>query len=165
MTGFGEASRMRLRGPFGALAGAALCLAACAGPSPDEMPHPLASPASPVIQEQLPRFTQTGLASWYGTTAKAKRTANGEKFSRTDFTAAHRTLPMDTMVRVTNLTNGLSVLVRINDRGPFIEGRVIDVSPVAATILGMKDAGVARVRLEVNEADQRPKIGKTASVN
>ena len=128
------------------------------------MPRPLAAPSAPVVQEPLPRFTQTGLASWYGPTRRAKRTANGETMSRNEFTAAHRTLPMDTMVRVTNLDNGLSTLVRINDRGPFIQGRVIDVSPVAATTLGMKDAGVARVRLEVVEDDQRPVLRKTANV-
>jgi rare lipoprotein A (peptidoglycan hydrolase) len=165
MTGSGQISRMRRSLSLGSLAAAALCLAACAGPFPDEaMPRPLAAPSAPVVQEPLPRFTQMGLASWYGPTRKAKRTANGETMSRNEFTAAHRTLPMDTMVRVTNLDNGLSTLVRINDRGPFIQGRVIDLSPVAATTLGMKDAGVARVRLEVNEDDQRAALRKTASV-
>ena len=82
------------------------------------------------------------------------RTANGEKLGADKLTAAHRTLPMDTMVRVTNLNNGVSIEVRINDRGPFIAGRIIDLSHDAALRLGMKDDGVAPVRLEVFDADQ-----------
>lgn len=127
------------------------------------MPTPAAYPTSPVVQERLPSFAESGLASWYRATRKMKRTANGEHLSKTDLTAAHRTLPMDTMVRVTNLDNGSTVLVRINDRGPFVAGRVIDVSPGAASVLGMKDAGVAHVRLEVREADQPVKAARTAA--
>jgi rare lipoprotein A len=116
---------------------------------------PLASPLLPVEKERLPRFAQTGLASWYmRRTAKLTRTANGEQLGANKLTAAHRSLPMDTIVRVTNLKNGLSVEVRINDRGPFVGGRVIDLSHDAATLIGMKDTGVVPVRLEVFDADQ-----------
>ena len=154
-------SPMRLRSSLGALAIAAACLSACASPSlspsPEAMPRPIAVPVPPVVQEKLP-YTETGLASWYKGTRKHDRTASGEKMVNNDLTAAHRTLPINTMVRVTNLNNGMSVLVRVNDRGPFIAGRVIDLSPGAAAWLGMKVDGVAPVRLEVKDEDQRPKL-------
>ena len=158
------APRTRLGSPLAALAVAAACLAACTSPSlppaPDIGPRPSAVPVPPVVEEKLPPayYTEEGLASWYTPTKKHATTANGEKMAKNAFTAAHRSLPMDTVVRVTNLSNGLSVLVRINDRGPFIPGRVIDLSPGAATSLGMKTAGVAPVRLEVDDADQPPKL-------
>ena len=160
-----EAPRTLLRSPLAALAVAAACLAACTSPSlpslpPDIGPRPSAVPVPPVVEENLPpgNYVEEGLASWYKPTRKHDRTANGEKMAKNAFTAAHRTLPMDTVVRVTNLSNGLSVLVRVNDRGPFIPGRVIDLSPGAATSLGMKAAGVAPVRIEVDKADQPPKL-------
>ncbi len=149
-----------------ALALTALTLAACAAPSPDvSMTPPLASPSTPVERVGLPRFAQTGLASWYERTRKMVRTANGEKLGADKMTAAHRTLPMDTIVRVTNLNNGASVQVRINDRGPFVPGRIIDLTHDAATALGMKDDGVAPVRLEVYDQDQVAKedIRRTAA--
>ena len=90
-----------------------------------------------------------GLASWYGPGFVGRKTANGELFTSAEFTAAHKTLPFNTRVRVTNLANGRSVVVRINDRGPFKPGRVIDLSRVAAQRLDMVRSGVARVRLEV----------------
>jgi len=122
-------------------------------------------PVPPVVEEQLPTsFLQEGLASWYAGTRKHKRTASGELMANNALTAAHRSLPMGTMVRVTNLNNGVSILVRINDRGPFIAGRVIDLSPGAAAWLGMKAAGVAPVRLEVDDADQRPNPARTAAM-
>lgn len=154
---------MRMRGPFAALAIAASCLSACTAPSPE--PLPLAMPFAPVDREKLPRFEQTGLASWYARTAKLTRTANGERMGADKLTAAHRSLPMDTMVRVTNLQNGLSVQVRINDRGPYVQGRVIDLSRDAAIQIGMKDNGIVPVRIEVFDTDQRAKIGKTAAAD
>jgi rare lipoprotein A len=93
-------------------------------------------------------ITQTGTASWYGSGFQSKTTASGEPFDMNDLTAAHRSLPLDSLVRVTNLQNGRSVVVRINDRGPFERGRVIDVSARAARVLGMRNRGVARVRVE-----------------
>ncbi len=155
-----DTSWIRLRSSFGALAIAAACLSACAAPSPDLGPRPAAVPVPPVVEEPLQPpmiFTQEGLASWYAGTRKHMRTASGEVMANNALTAAHRSLPMNTVVRVTNLNNGVSVLVRINDRGPFIAGRVIDLSPGAAASLGMKAAGVAPVRLVVNDEDQPPK--------
>lgn len=93
-------------------------------------------------------FAQTGRASWYGEGLKGRKTASGERFDPEDLTAAHRTLPFGTVVRVTNLRNNRSVSVRITNRGPFIRGRIIDLSPAAARELGMVKSGVARVRIE-----------------
>jgi len=89
----------------------------------------------------------TGLASWYGPGFHGNRTASGEVFNQNELTAAHRSLPFGTRVRVTNLNNGQSVTVRINDRGPFVRGRIIDLSRHAARVLGI--SGVAPVRLEI----------------
>ncbi|HOV62517.1 MAG TPA: septal ring lytic transglycosylase RlpA family protein [Spirochaetia bacterium] len=91
---------------------------------------------------------QEGYASWYGGKFHGRKTANGEIFDSNEFTAAHRTLPFGTLVKVTNLANGLSVIVRINDRGPFVEGRIIDLSRAAAAKIGMAGSGVAHVRIE-----------------
>ena len=92
---------------------------------------------------------ETGFASFYGREWANHRTANGERFDPSELTAAHRTLPFGTRVKVTNLDNGRHVVVRINDRGPYAKGRVLDLSRAAARKLGFLDAGVARVRLEV----------------
>jgi rare lipoprotein A len=91
---------------------------------------------------------ETGLASWYGPKFHGKRTASGEVFNQEKFTAAHRTLPWGSRVKVTNLANGKSVDVRINDRGPFGKGRIIDVSRAAARALGMVGRGITTVRVE-----------------
>lgn len=95
------------------------------------------------------KLHQTGLASWYGPNFAGKRTANGEIFDPGELTAAHRELPFNTLVRVTNDTNGRSVVVRINDRGPFRAGRIVDLSRAGAEAIGMIGAGVAPVQLEV----------------
>ncbi len=109
-----------------------------------------AVPTAYVIETEAPPFThQTGKASWYGPGFAGRRTANGEVFDPGQLTAAHRELPFDTLVRVHNVQNGRSVVVRINDRGPFKGGRVIDLSRAAADAIGMVGAGVADVRLEV----------------
>jgi rare lipoprotein A len=99
--------------------------------------------------------TETGVASWYGPGFDGKKTANGERFDKRELTAAHRTLQMPSMVKVTNLDNGNSVIVRVNDRGPFSKSRVIDVSERAAELLGFKNHGTARVRLDVLEEESR----------
>lgn len=88
-----------------------------------------------------------GMASYYGRELAGNRTANGERFDPGQLTAAHRTLPFGSMVRVTNVSNGDSVIVRINDRGPFHRGRVIDISHAAAREIGMHRSGTARVKL------------------
>jgi rare lipoprotein A len=89
----------------------------------------------------------TGMASYYSRELEGNRTANGEMCDPDDLTAAHRTLPFGSKVRVTNLSNGQSVVVRINDRGPFGRGRVIDISHAAAREIGMHRSGTARVKL------------------
>ncbi len=90
-----------------------------------------------------------GIASWYGPGFHGRLTANGEKYNQNAFTAAHRNLAFGTRVRVTNLNNGRSTIVRINDRGPYIAGRIIDLSAAAAKAIGMVNSGVAPVRLEI----------------
>ncbi|MFV9682641.1 septal ring lytic transglycosylase RlpA family protein [Pseudomonas sp. NY15367] len=92
--------------------------------------------------------SETGKASYYAQAHHGKRTASGERFDQNALTAAHRTLPFGTRVRVTNLNNERSVILRINDRGPFVRGRVIDVSHAAAVRLDMLRAGVVPVRVE-----------------
>ena len=94
-------------------------------------------------------LVETGIASWYGPGFDGKKTANGEVFDKRELTAAHRTLQMPSLVRVTNLDNGRSVIVRINDRGPFKRSRIIDLSEKAAELLAFKGQGTAKVKLEV----------------
>ena len=94
-------------------------------------------------------YDETGIASWYGPGFHNRRTANGELYNQNELTAAHRTLQMPSFVRVTNLDNGKSVVVRVNDRGPFARGRIIDVSSRAAELLDYKRNGTARVRVQV----------------
>jgi rare lipoprotein A len=96
---------------------------------------------------EQPDYDETGIASWYGPTFYGHRTANGEIYNAGDLTAAHRTLPMPVNVRVTNLDNGKSLVVRVNDRGPYAKGRIIDVSEAAAKLLGFYKQGTARVRV------------------
>ena len=100
-------------------------------------------------------YDQTGIASWYGPGFDGKATANGETYDQNALTAAHNTLPLPTIVRVTNLENGRAIELRINDRGPFAHGRIIDVSRRAAQLLGFETAGTARVRVEVLEEESR----------
>jgi len=90
-----------------------------------------------------------GIASWYGEDFNGHLTANGEVYDMYAFTAAHKTLPLGTTVKVTNLDNGMTTQVRINDRGPYVEGRVIDLSRTAARALNMREKGTTRVKLEV----------------
>jgi peptidoglycan lytic transglycosylase len=95
-----------------------------------------------------PFYDETGVASWYGRDFHGKSTANGERYDMEALTGAHRTLPMPTVVRVTNLENGRSIRLRVNDRGPYARGRIIDVSRRAAQLLGFQDQGTARVRVQ-----------------
>ncbi len=99
-----------------------------------------------------PDYKQVGLASWYGDEFHKKRTANGEVFDKGEYTAAHKTLPLPSIVKVTNLDNGRSILVRVNDRGPFVRGRIIDVSENAAKALGFYGHGTAHVEVELDKA-------------
>ena len=106
-------------------------------------------------------YDETGIGSWYGDEFAGKLTANGEIFDPELVTAAHKTLPMPSVVRVTNLDNGKSLVVRINDRGPFVAGRIIDLSREAARRIGYKDNGLARVRVQVL-AEQSLRLEKLA---
>lgn len=101
------------------------------------------------------KYTETGIASWYGPGFHGSKTASGEKYDQREMTAAHRTLQMPSLVRVTNLGNGKSVIVRVNDRGPFSKNRVMDVSELAARKLEMIGPGTAKVKLELLPAESR----------
>lgn len=94
-------------------------------------------------------YDETGIASWYGDDFHELRTANGETYNKNELTAAHKTLPMPSLARVTNLENGRSIVVRVNDRGPFSGARIIDVSQRAAQLLGFEKIGTAKVRVQV----------------
>ncbi len=97
----------------------------------------------------IPKPYQVGRASWYGKPFAGRSTASGETFDMYLLTAAHRTLPMGTQVKVTNLANGRSLIVRINDRGPMITGRIIDLSYAAARVLLLSQPGIGKVRLDL----------------
>jgi len=101
------------------------------------------------------RYVETGIASWYGTAFHNRRTANGEIFDMHLVTAAHRTLPLPSMVRVTNLENGRSLKVRVNDRGPFARARILDMSRRGAELLGFRNKGTAKVRVEILAGESR----------
>ncbi len=123
-------------------------IAVTTGPEPAEA----IPPAPPVPLPRPPKaepWTQTGIASYYVADPNGQKTASGEPYDRMALTAAHRTLPLQSVVRVTNLKTNRQVIVRINDRGPFVDGRVIDLSLTAAKALDMLLPGLATVKLEV----------------
>jgi rare lipoprotein A len=94
-------------------------------------------------------YDETGVGSWYGPGFHAKYTANGEVYDQNEVTAAHKTLPLPSLVRVTNLDNGRQLIVRVNDRGPFVAGRIIDLSRRSAQLLGVEKIGTAKVRVQI----------------
>jgi len=104
---------------------------------------------------------EVGTASWYGDYFQGKTTASGEPYDMNELTAAHPWLPLGTRVRVTNLRNGRAVILRVNDRGPVVDGRIIDVSYGAAQILGMSGTGIQRVRLDL-APERRTKTAQAA---
>ncbi|MFY9644721.1 MAG: septal ring lytic transglycosylase RlpA family protein [Terriglobales bacterium] len=110
---------------------------------------------SPKSRVAPTRGYQVGTASWYGEQFQGKQTASGEPFDMRDFTAAHPSLPLGTFVKVTNLRNGRAVVVRINDRGPVVDDRIIDVSYNAARALGFHERGTQRVRLDLYQPTNR----------
>lgn len=111
--------------------------------------------------QEDPNYDETGIASWYGEEFHGRPTANGETFDMNELTAAHRTLPMPVFVRVTNLENGRSLILRVNDRGPFARNRIIDVSRRAAQLLGFERQGVAQVRVQfVGPASGDPTVAQ-----
>ncbi len=137
-------SRRLLRGASALLA--ILAVSACGG-----LPRARTEPGG-----------ETGIASWYGNEFHGRPTSSGEVFDTNDMTAAHRTLPFGTHVMVTNLDNDRSVVVRVNDRGPFVRGRIIDLSYAAARVLGIVGPGTARVRLDVLRGAAPPPGGPAA---
>jgi rare lipoprotein A len=104
-------------------------------------------------------YSETGIASWYGAYFNGRPTANGEIYDMNDLTAAHKTLQMPSMVRVTNLENGRSLKLRVNDRGPFVDGRIIDVSRRASQLLGFHHQGIAKVKVEILPDESRVLAG------
>lgn len=163
-----------------------LLMAGCAGPrgAGDAAPHPDRVPDLSAVAEPTPRdeppsrygnpdryevfgrvyhtletarnYRERGIASWYGTKFHGRRTSSGEPYDMYAMTAAHTTLPLPTYVRVTHRENGRSVVVRVNDRGPFVDDRIIDLSYAAAHRLGMLETGTAPVELEVIDPAGRP---------
>lgn len=110
--------------------------------------------------QEYNNFEEVGNASWYGDDFHGKKTANGEIYHKGDMTAAHPTLPLPSMVRITNLDNGKSVKVRVNDRGPFTKKRIVDVSQKAAEELGFRGKGTAKVKLEFLKEDTEEMLQK-----
>jgi len=154
------------RAPFLAAGLLGLLLAACATPRqtpppPGASPRPSGQPTPSAVKLGAPyevfgrlyvpeddrTYDRRGIASWYGPAFDGARTANGETYNQLDLTAAHPTLPMPSWVEVTNLDNGRRIVVRVNDRGPFVEGRIIDLSRRAAELLGVDRTGLAEVRV------------------
>jgi rare lipoprotein A len=128
-----------------------------------------AVPAKPEIRSQTGKTQpyQIGTASWYGEYFDGKQTASGEDFDMYDMTAAHPTLPLGSYVRVTNLRNGRAVVVKVNDRGPLVQGRIIDLSYGAAQVLRFEDHGLQKVRLDVvkrGTSQHRP-VYQTIAIN
>ncbi len=124
---------------------------------PPDISAPIETTARPAVQPEptvkkkpTVELPQTGIASWYGPEHQGKSTASGEKYDQRRLTAAHRSLPFGTKVKVTNLGNGKSVEVKINDRGPFERDRIIDLSEAAAKVLEMIESGIATVRLDLS---------------
>lgn len=139
----------------GTIFAAAGFLLACA-PLPKPADTPGSAPAAPVVQRQSPdpdcmAYREQGAASWYGMDLHGKKTASGEIFDMNGVSAAHRTLPLGTVVRITNLDNFKSVKARVNDRGPLYRNRVIELSYGAAKELGFAETGTALVKIEVVE--------------
>lgn len=148
-------------------------VAACAGVArPDGGRLPVVTDPAPIVSGTMrpyqirgrwyqpaeqPGYDETGMASWYGAQFNGRSTASGERFDMTALTAAHKTLPLPGLVEVTNLANGRRIVARVNDRGPFVDGRIIDLSRGSAEALGMLSAGVGEVR--VRYLGRAPRLG------
>jgi|SRR5215467_5206175 peptidoglycan lytic transglycosylase len=152
------------------LAVASLGAGAASGPTSSEAANtrgdvnsPQTQPASSKHKKSSKPY-QVGLASWYGEDFDGKATASGEPYDMLDFTAAHLTIPLGTYVRVTNLRNGRSVVVKVNDRGPIVPGRIIDLSYNAARSLNFSARGVQQVRLDLVSSPNQPEVRTVASL-
>lgn len=117
-------------------------------------PQPSLSRDDEFVQQHSPIYTETGMASWYGPPYNHHAAANGEVYDENMLSAANRTLPMGSLIRVTNLRNGESAVMRITDRGPFVRGRILDLSEGAAKAIGLWRAGVGQVRVDVYSAPE-----------
>lgn len=121
--------------------------------------YKVGNPYTVLGQSYTPRenynYVETGTASWYGDDFHNKRTANGETYNMRAITAAHRTLPLPSIVKVTNLENGKSIIARVNDRGPYVKNRIIDISEKGAELLGYKNKGTAKVKVEIMANESR----------
>lgn len=151
---------------FLALGLLAAMMTACAGSKPPgsvKLGKPYNVAGKRYVPSYQPNYDEVGMASWYGPGFHGRYTANGERFDQSDMTAAHATLPMPSMVRVTNLRNGKSTIVRINDRGPFVGNRIIDLSEGAAKKIGLKQAGVGQVRVQYLPEDTERYIAGLSS--
>lgn len=133
-----------------------VALGAAHGPTNSSAASNPKSAPNPVPKAQRNQPYQVGTASWYGDYFEGRPTASGEPFNMYDMTAAHLTLPLGTLVRVTNLRNHRSVIVRINDRGPYVDGRIVDLSYNAARVLHFDQQGLQRVRLDVLPRHKAP---------
>ena len=168
------AGRIITKWARGALAvGLFSLLAACAGGArPDARGIPAVTDPAPIVSGTMrpyqirgrwyqpteqPGYDETGAASWYGDQFNGRSTATGERFDMHALTAAHKTLPLPGLVEVTNLANGRRIVARVNDRGPFVDGRIIDLSRGSAEALGMMQAGVGEVR--VRYLGRAPRLG------
>lgn len=131
----------------------------------------VSEPAQPVVHRAYAKspkksndWHQIGLASWYGSQFQGKETADGELFNMNDLTCAHRSLPLGTWVKVTNLHTHRWIVARVNDRGPVPDTRIADLSSKAARMLGMRDRGVTRVRLDVIDSGQAVEIARLEKI-
>lgn len=150
-----------------AIAGLIVGLGAAQGPNISEAkPAPVSSvQVRQVVKQVKTKPYQVGTASWYGDTFQGKPTASGEPYQMYDMTAAHLKLPMGSYVKVTNLRNGKAVIVRVNDRGPVVPGRIIDLSYGAAQALQFRHRGLQRVRLDLVDPHQVPSNFQVVAYN
>jgi len=123
-------------------------LLACASRRPVSVEGPMPPPEQRMVKKEVPRGVQYGIASWYGKDFHGKPTSSGEIYDMYQLTCAHNTLPLGTLVMVTHMENGKSVELKVNDRGPFVKDRIIDISYAAAQIIGMYEKGTAYVKVE-----------------
>ena len=148
---------------------ASLGAGAASGPNSSEAAKVVKPTGAKAVSRQSAKQTknsqyEVGTASWYGEYFQGKETASGEPFDMKALTAAHPTLPLGSFVRVTNLRNGRAVVVRINDRGPVVEGRIIDVSYNTARVLGFHERGLQRVRLDLVRPASMARLQTVASL-
>jgi rare lipoprotein A len=149
---------------------ASLGAGAASGPRSSEADKVITPPITltaghTIHKNQKSQPYQVGTASWYGEYFQGKETASGEAYDMYAFTAAHPTLPLGTFVQVTNLRNGRAILVRINDRGPVVDGRIIDVSYNVARALGFKERGLEKVRLDIYQPTALARLQPIAKLN